>query len=334
MNEFILGGHPQCAVNPRTGFEERFPENPAPAKKKKKIAVVGGGPAGVTFAVTATRRGHDVTLYEKSDKLGGRIVAGSVPEIKFDLRNYLEYLRTQAAECEAGQHLHIKLQTEATTELLKAEAYDSVIVAGGTKEICPPFEGREEANLILGTELLVHPEKMADAENIVIVGGGVVGCETAQWLTYEYGKHVTVLEMLPHFMMGVCTANRGHLLHYMEKAGVKLLNCAKVKAFGKDCVYIERNISDTVPDPYNTWQPLLPPNIPNPLAKKLKEEIVEESIPADLIVLAMGGKADESFFFEAGKELTAKELYNIGDSSKAGRVLEAVRAAYHLAVRI
>lgn len=334
VNEFVLGGHPQCAVNPRTGFEERFPETPAPAEKAKKIAVVGGGPAGMTFAITAAKRGHEVTLYEKSDKLGGKIVAGSVPEVKFDIRNYLEYLKTQVKECEENNNLHVELHTEVTTEQLKAEAYDSVIFAYGTKEISPPFEGRDEANLILGTELLMNPEKAEDAENIVIVGGGVVGCETAHWLAYEYGKKVTVLEMLPHFMTGVCTANRGHLLHYLEKADVKLLNCAKVKAFGKDCVYIERNISDTIPNPFNTWQPLLPPNIPNPMEKKLKEEIVEESVPADLIVLAMGGRADEDFFFEAGKELTAKEIYNIGDSSKAGRVLEAVRGAYHLAVRI
>ena len=63
------------------------------------------------------------------------------------------------------------------------------------------------------------PEKAEGANNIVIVGGGVVGCETAHWLANEYGKNVTVLEMLPHFMMGVCTANRGHLLHYLENQG-------------------------------------------------------------------------------------------------------------------
>lgn len=92
VNEFILGGHPQCAVNPRTGFEERFPETFIPAEKKKNIAVVGGGPAGITFALIAAKRGHNVTLYEKSEKLGGKIAVGSIPKIKFDLRNYLAYL--------------------------------------------------------------------------------------------------------------------------------------------------------------------------------------------------------------------------------------------------
>ena len=334
VNEFILGGHPQCAVNPRTGFEERFPESFTPAEKKKQIAVVGGGPAGVTFALIAAKRGHHVTLYEKSEKLGGKIAVGSIPKIKFDLRNYLAYLEKQMELCQERYQLEVHRNTTVTTELLKAKAYDSVIFAYGTKEIFPPFEGREEANLILGTELLEHPEKAEGAENILIVGGGVVGCETAHWLANEYGKHVTVLEMMPHFMTGVCTANRGHLLHYLEKAGVQLFNCTKVKALAKDGVYVEQNQSSTVPDPYNTWQPLLPPNIPNPMEKTIKEEIVEKKIPADLIVLAMGGKADETFFFEAGEEHLAKEMYNIGDSSRAGRVLEAVRGAYHLAVRI
>lgn len=334
VNEFILGGHPQCAVNPRTGFEERFPESFTPAEKKKQIAVVGGGPAGVTFALIAAKRGHHVTLYEKSEKLGGKIAVGSIPKIKFDLRNYLAYLEKQVELCQERYQLEVHRNTTVTTELLKEKAYDSAIFAYGTKEIFPPFEGREEANLILGTELLEHPEKAEGAENIVIVGGGVVGCETAHWLANEYGKNVTVLEMLPHFMMGVCTANRGHLLHYLEKAGVQLFNCTKVKALAKGGVYVEQNQSSTVPDPYNTWQPLLPPNIPNPMEKTIREEIVEKKIPADLIVLAMGGKADETFFFEAGEEHLAKEMYNIGDSSRAGRVLEAVRGAYHLAVRI
>lgn len=334
VNEFILGGHPQCAVNPRTGFEERFPESFTPAEKKKQIAVVGGGPAGVTFALIAAKRGHHVTLYEKSEKLGGKIAVGSIPKIKFDLRNYLAYLEKQMELCQERYQLEVHRNTTVTTELLKEKAYDSVIFAYRTKEIFPPFEGREEANLILGTELLEHPEKAEGAENILIVGGGVVGCETAHWLANEYGKHVTVLEMMPHFMTGVCTANRGHLLHYLEKAGVQLFNCTKVKALAKDGVYVEQNQSSTVPDPYNTWQPLLPPNIPNPMEKTIKEEIVEKKIPADLIVLAMGGKADETFFFEAGEEHLAKEMYNIGDSSRAGRVLEAVRGAYHLAVRI
>ena len=92
--------------------------------------------------------------------------------------------------------------------------------------------------------------------------------------------------MLPNFMEGVCTANRGHLLHYMEKAGVELYNCDKVTSFEPGKVHISRNVSKGAPNHYNTWQPLLPENIPNPLAPKLGPETQEMALDADLVVLA------------------------------------------------
>lgn len=335
VNEFILGGHPQCAVNPRTGFEEELKAVPEMATTKKKIAVVGGGPAGMAFALVASKRGHDVTLYEKENILGGKIVPGSVPGIKFDLRNYLEYLRIQIAKAEKEYGLKVHMNTAITNEELKDLHYDSVVYAYGTKAINPPFKGREKVDtVVLGTDLLQHPEMLEGHKNVVIVGGGVVGCEIAHWLSYEYGLGSTVVEMAPHFMMGVCTANRGHLLHYMEKANVRLMNCTKVVSFDDNTVIVDQNRNMKVPDPYNTWQPLLPKNVPNPLAKPLEEQMVQVKLPADLVVLAMGGRADQSVFFDAHQIGVAKELFNVGDSSKPGRVLEAVRNAYRLAIEI
>lgn len=334
VNEFILGGHPQCAVNPRTGFEEVLPANPQPAEKAKKIAVIGGGPAGIAFAVTAAKRGHKVELFEKSARLGGKVKPGSVPKIKFDFENYLEYLETQVAHAEKEHGLKINLETAATQEMLKKGEYDTIVCAYGTKEIQPKFEGMDKVKTVLGIDLLENPELMGDAKRIVIVGGGVVGCEVAYWLSYEYGKDVTVVEMLPDFMTGVCTANRGHLLHYLEKNHVPLYNCTRVMGFDKNRVKVSRNISSSVPNPYNTWQPLLPPNIPNPLAKKIKDGRIDMDIPADLVVLAMGGKPDKEFFFQIMKNHIAPEVYDIGDSDRAGRILEAVRAGYRLAVTV
>lgn len=92
---------------------------------------------------------------------------------------------------------------------------------------------------------------------------------------------------------------------------MRLYNCTKVKALAKDGVYVEQNQSQTVPDPYNTWQPLLPPNIPNPMEKAIKEEIVEKKIPADLIVLAMGGKADETFSLKREKNIWQKRFITL-----------------------
>jgi 2-enoate reductase len=120
----------------------------------------------------------------------------------------------------------------------------------------------------------------------------------------------------------------------MQKAGVELINCARVTSFEYGKVNINRNVSDGVPNPYDTWQPILPKNIENPLAKKIGNETKNEALEADLVVLAMGGRSDDSMMFKAQKEHISSEIYNIGDSLKAGRVLEATRAAYNLALRI
>ena len=334
INEFVEGGHPQCAVNPRTGHEDTLPKELSKAEIKKSIAVIGAGPAGIVFSLTAAKRGHKVDLYEKAPVIGGKIIAGSVPKIKFDVVNYLEHLRHEVSEAEKNYDFKLHLNTSKSSDELKDMNYDSVIFAYGTKDINPPFPGKDKMKTVQGTELLLHPELMKDAKRIVVIGGGVVGCETAYWLKYEHNKDVTVVEMLPNFMTGVCTANRGHLLYYLKKADVKLLNCTKLSSFEKNSVIVERNTNKNVPNPYNTWNPLLPTNIPNPMDKKILNEFVTEEIPADLVVLAMGGRADESLFFEAQRKLIASEVYNIGDSQRPGRVLEASRAAYRMALNI
>ena len=111
-----------------------------------------------------------------------------------------------------------------------------------------------------------------------MIGGGAVGCEVAFWLASEHGKQVTVVEMLPQFMAGNCTANRGYLLHYLEALGVRLLNCARVESIDETGVAIVRNVSPTVPDPYVTWAPLPPANIRNPLARSIRVRDAEQRI--------------------------------------------------------
>ena len=333
INEFVDGGHPQCAVNPRTAFEHLLPETPPAAVKRKKIAVVGGGPAGIVFSLVAARRGHTVELFEKSSRLGGKVVPGSVPKIKYEIANYLKYLEAEV-EAQKGSGLTVHMNTAADEKLLKDCGFDSIVFACGTRESAFKFDGAEKIKTVLATDLLVNPKLIDGAKKAVIVGGGVVGCETAYWLKYEHGMDVDVVEMLPYFMNGSCTANRGHLIHYMQTAGVRLFNCSKVKSLGEGCVNIERNVSKGVPDPYNTWQPILPENIENPFAPKLGSATRDESLPADIVVLAMGGKPDDSLFFKAQQSNAAAELYNIGDSFNGARVLEATRSAYALASKI
>lgn len=334
VNEFVEGGHIQCAVNARTGFEEIIPEVPAPAETQKKIAVVGAGPAGIVFAVTAAKRGHTVELIERGDKVGGKVLPGSVPAVKFDFANYLDWLNRELKAAEAMPNFTLRMNTAATKELLSEQKYDAIVFATGTKNACPPIPGIDKVKTVQAVDLLMKPELMDGAKNIVVAGGGVVGCETAYWLAFEHGRNVKVVEMLSNFMEGACTANRGHLLHYMKKANIELINCAKVTSFEPGKVNINRNVSKGVPNPYNTWQPLLPENIPNPLAKKLGPETKDQTLAADLVVLAMGGRPDDAAYYECVKTNAAPEICNIGDSFAGGRVLEANRAAYRLAMSI
>lgn len=352
VNEFVEGGHPQCAINPRTGFEEKFPVDLPKADVKKKICVVGAGPAGITFAVNAAKRGHNVELFEKADKIGGKVLPGAAPKIKFDFDNYLKWLENEVAKAEKMDNFKITYNFEVSNEWLIEQKYDSVVYAYGVPYSTPPFKGLDTMKTVQATDLLVNPSLMGDAQKICVVGGGVVGCETAYWLAYEYGKDVEVVEMMKHFMGGTCTANRGHLIHYMEKAGVKLHNGAMLTEFKDGKVVVKQSTSKKLPNPYNTWQPILPPNIKNPLEpaaewapfargnkdnkyySKLDKKFRLDSIDADLVVLALGGRADEKMFFDAQANNIAPEIYNIGDSQKLGRALEATRAAFNLASRI
>lgn len=334
VNEFVEGGHIQCAVNARTGFEDIIPETPHHAEKSKKIAVIGAGPAGIVFAINAAKRGHTVELIEKAEKVGGKVLPGAVPAIKFDFDNYLKWLNNELERAKSMPNFTLKLGTAATNEWLKEQHYDSIVFAMGTKNACPPIPGLDKVKSVQAVDLLVNPKLMDGAKKIVVAGGGVVGCETAYWLNFEHGKDVKVVEMLPNFMEGACTANRGHLLYYMKKANIELYNCAKVNSFEPGKVHITQNVSKGAPNPYNTWQPLLPENIPNPMAKKLGPETKDLTLDADLVVLAMGGRPDDALYLEALRTNAAPELFNIGDSFAGGRVLEANRAAYRLAERI
>ncbi len=334
INEFVEGGHPQCAVNARTGFEDVLPAIPAPAQVKKRIGVIGAGPAGVNLALTAWKRGHTMELIEATGEIGGKIVPGCKPKIKFDIENYLQYLKNEIQAADGQPGFTLRLNIVATPAWIEQQKYDAVVFAIGTKAATPRFEGADKMRAVQATDLLADPALLQGAKKVTVIGGGVVGCELAYFLTYEKGCDVTVMEMLPEFMEGACTANRGYLLHYLEEAGAKLYNLAKVQGFGAGKVKAKVNTSKTKPNPYNTWQPILPKNIENPLAKKPGGEEADIEVETELVVYAMGGKADDSLYLAAQKLRAAPEIYNIGDSFASGRVLEATRAGYNLGCRI
>lgn len=343
LNEFVEGGHPQCAVNPRCSFEHLMPESPAPTKSPKRVAVVGAGPAGMVCALAASRRGHAVTLIDASDKLGGKLVAAGAARIKFDVENYRVYLERQVRKQADEGNLTLELGHAATKDALAAARYDAIVCATGAHEATPPIPGLSElvdAGLAVpATRLLREPELLGQARSVTVIGGGAVGCEVAQWLAVERNvSQVSVVEMLPHMMQGACTANRGHLLHALAGHGVRLLNMTRVErveqTLGGTLLHVSRNRHKNVPDPYVSWTPILPENVVNPLAPKVGDDWHEEDIASDLVVIACGGQADDSLFYELQQTHAAPELRNIGDGFAPGRVLEAVRPAYRLGTTI
>lgn len=333
LNEFVEGGHPQCAVNPRTAFEEFYPKEPPKAEKPCKVAVIGAGPAGIMTAVTAAQRGHSVTMFDKRDELCGRLVAGGAAKIKFDIVNYVEYLKGAVDRAAKAYDLTVKLGTEATSDML--DEFDKIVVAAGTSDTVLPLPGIEKANWKQAVDVLVNPSLVYGCKKVVVVGGGVVGAETAYFLKKECGvEDITVIEMDKYIMNHTCTANRGYLLKYMYDAGIKLWNCTMLKSFDEKGVTVSKNNSSTVPDPYLSWGPILPESVLNPLAKKVKEERADVFVPADMVILAAGGRPNEALFLELQDKYNTKEVYNLGDSFKGGKVFEATKSGYALALNL
>lgn len=335
INEFVEGGHPQCAVNPRTGFEDLYNGSElGVVSHPKKVAVIGGGPAGIMTALVAAKRGHQVTVFEKQAEIGGMLRPGSRPAIKFDIMNYRRYLETQIKGAKKTFGLKLNLNTTIEVEDLKDKGYDIVVCATGTRSQKPPVEGIDSSNVVFAIDLLNNPTLADGKENIVIVGGGDVGCETAYFLAHEKKKKVTVVEMIPEFMKKSCTANRGWMIHHLEQQGVTLYNCTRLLKVENGKVTLSQNVSKTVPNPYNTWNPVLPENIDNPLAVKLKEDFKEKTVDADLVVLAAGVKSDDAVYLACMKANVASEIHTLGDSFTPGRVFEAVKAAYQVGISL
>jgi 2-enoate reductase len=328
LNEFLEGGHPQCSVNPRSGFEDVIERDLQPAPRSRKVAVIGAGPAGILCAATAAQRGHQVTLFEKRPQVGGMLVPGSTPTSKNDVANYLKYLEGLLHSCRKEYGLELQLGQEATAESLFSAGFDSIVVCTGAIPARPPIPGLDAPHVIQAVDLLRDPSLADLASQVLVVGGGAVGCECAHFLAAEKNKKVTIIEMLPYFMKGLCTANRGHLIHLLEKENVPLLNCTRLKEISNGQAVVTRNISSSVPDPYITWKPILPENIPNPLGKAIRQDWQDQTLETDLVILATGLVPDRALYAALVQASLPAEITHIGDCFQIGRVFEAVKAGF------
>ncbi len=177
----------RCTVNPRTGRENEFAVTPA--AEKKKVFVAGGGPAGMEAAIIAAERGHDVTLFERADRLGGQFYLASVPPFKGEISSFLAWQR------HTMEKLGVKviMKTALTAEAVKAEEPDAVIVATGSIPADMPISGLDRPFVVTAQDVLEG--QVSVGGKVAVIGGGMIGCETANHLAH-HGAQPTILEML------------------------------------------------------------------------------------------------------------------------------------------
>ncbi len=188
LDEFKDTHYYSCAVNPEAGREDYIDMLVPGEYRKQRVAILGGGPAGMRAALMAVERGHDVTLYEKEDHLGGQLKDAAFMDFKYDLLAYENYLIDHVK----AANLTLKLGVTATPEMIAAERFDTVLCAIGADPLIPPIPGIDGENVIWAGDSLFAQERVG--QRICVIGGGQVGCETGVYYG-RLGKNVTVLEM-------------------------------------------------------------------------------------------------------------------------------------------
>lgn len=219
-----------CLANPLAGREgdPRLKITPAPVKKN--VVVVGGGPAGLSAAATAAKRGHKVTLFESCDILGGQLYLASLPPKKEEITRLLKYLEHNARK----SGVDIVLNHKATAADIESMKPDEVIIATGGTPITLKIHGAERC--VLAGNVLTGKAQVPGS--CVVIGGGSVGCETADYMT-EHGSQVVIIEMLSEMCRDLEKRQRKLLMQKLIHAGTETICCAKVREVGEDYVEYE-----------------------------------------------------------------------------------------------
>lgn len=204
----------RCTVNPLIGREMDGMEV-TPVLKPKKVLVAGGGPGGLQAAVTAARRGHKVILCEKTDALGGILKGEQAIPFKYEMYELGNTLGILAEK----EGVEIRLNTEVTKEYVENENVDALIIAVGSSPLVPPIPGLDGENVVVVNNYYLEKDKLKDAKEVVVLGGGLAGCETAIHLAQE-GKKVHLVEMRDALAVDSNIRHRPILLSEIEKQGV------------------------------------------------------------------------------------------------------------------
>jgi 2-enoate reductase len=295
-NECLLGilegRHTACSVNPRCGFENI--SQVTAAEEPKTVLIVGGGIGGMQTAITAADRGHKVTIWEKSDELGGLGIAAAAPDFKKSVKKYIQYLRNQVMK----RNVNVVYNKAATVEDIVRFAPDKVVLATGAVPLLPPIEGlKDNPKVAMAVDCLV--DKCETGDKVVVIGGGLVGSETAIYLA-EKGKDVTLVEMLHKLVpKEVINANNEQRLNVkIQEAGVKVMLNTKVCCIDEEQVTVEKDGT-------------------------------KENIPYDTVIIATGMKANDQLEEELAKLID--EVYVIGDADSPRKIWNAVHEGFHVA---
>lgn len=290
-----------CAVNPISGLTSYLRDGQVPvAKEKKKVAVIGAGPAGLTAMHTLIERGHDVTVYEKSDRIAGCINAAAAPPLKIDMKDYLKWLNVQAQKAVKAGKAKILLNTEADAKMIELEGYDALIIAIGADPLVPKsIPGIDRPNVMWAADAETKYRSKV-GKKVVIVGAGEVGMEAAHDFA-EDGKEITgIIDMMPKPMFSM-----SEVPSLLAEKGIKV-------QYSTSLVEVtDKGIIARGPDGKNF------------------------EIEADTVLLAMGMKINYDLIDELRHCVPETECYIVGDAKKiGGNISAAVNGAFQAALHI
>ncbi len=293
-----------CSVNPYYCKFDQYPDAKVPqANAKKKVAVIGGGPAGVVAMMTLVERGHDVTLYEKTDTIGGTLLKAAQLPFKIDVKNYVQYLQNQVKKTSA----RVLMETEATPELLMDEHYDVILVAVGAEPSFPDVPGVEGKNVYWAPDAEIGVEL---GERVAIVGAGTVGVECLYHLLKEGGnrRYIVLQRRATHRLTGSVSSGLGGL-YDLEEA----LQNPKVD------VHYNSKLT-AISDGKLSYQDVITGE--------------EFEIEVDSVLLATGMKPLTKLANSFRECCPATNVFLIGDCAEVGEVREAVKGAFAIASEI
>lgn len=286
-----------CSVNPRYTNETFIPPHIPLTNHKKKVVIIGGGPAGIQAAIIASQKGHDVTLYEEKSELGGQLIYVSQEYYKEDVRRFLTYLITQVHK----SSVKVRLNEIATRQKIKELKPDSIIIAVGAKENIPPIKGIDENYVMTGTKAIQHEQILG--QNIVIIGGGTIGAEIGLEESLIHGKNVTIVEN------GQELALQGNMLY-------KIALNQKIKQASTLNILLE-NTCEKIEN--------------HQVFVKDKNQVIQK-IKADHIIVCTGLTSNvdiaEQFYG------ITPDISMIGDCVKPRKIMEAIFEGYTIAMNL